>query len=77
MLRLAILAAATQTAVGFALLAGALAIAAVWGWRASMSDREGGTTSLARRLLVLGGVLAATGLTELAVLPAMVPARAL
>jgi hypothetical protein len=41
-----------------------------------MDDREDGTTSPARRLLVIGGTLAATGLTELAVLPATVPAKA-
>jgi hypothetical protein len=75
MLKLAILAAATQLAVGVSLLIAGFATAWACGWKASMELQPDGRRTRVWWLLVVGGCLAAIGFVALGVLPALQPAQ--
>jgi len=75
LIKIAILAAATQVTVGGLMALAAAATARAWGWKASMEPQADGRRTRVWWLIVIGGCLAATGLVGLTILPACLPAR--
>jgi hypothetical protein len=62
------LSVALSILAGIALILGALAVAAAWGWRGAMARHEDGRWPIGRKLLIVGVSLLSLGLLEAALI---------